>query len=49
MSGVPIHTISKILVHKTIHMTMRYTHLNSAHLREAVQKISTLIDEEDIS
>ena len=28
---------------------MRYTHLDSAHLREAIQKISTVIVEEDIS
>jgi len=49
MSGVPIQTISRILGHKTIQMTMRYTHLNSAHLREAIQKISTVIVEEDIS
>ena len=49
MSGVPIQTISRILGHKTILMTMRYTHLDSAHLREAIQKISTVIVVEDIS
>ena len=49
MSGVPIQTISRILGHKTIQMIMRYTHLDSAHLREAIQKISSVIVEEDIS
>jgi len=48
ISGVPIQTISMILGHKIIQMIMRYTYLNSTHLREAIQKISNVIVEEDI-
>lgn len=39
MNGVDIRTVQTLLGHKDITMTMRYSHLSNAHLREAVQKL----------
>jgi len=42
MSGVDITTVSKLLGHKSLKMTLRYAHLSSAHLEDAVKKIDTI-------
>ncbi len=39
LEGVPIQQIQQLLGHSSIQMTLRYSHLNPAILREAVQKI----------
>jgi len=39
MKGVDIRTLAQLLGHKTITMTMRYSHLSNRVLREAVNKI----------
>lgn len=40
MAGVDLRTIGEILGHRTIQMTMRYSHLSREHLREAAESIS---------
>lgn len=35
-NGVDLHTISKLLGHKDIRMTQRYSHLSVENLREAI-------------
>jgi len=37
--GVPLLTIKELLGHKTIEMTMRYSHLMPDHKREAVRHL----------
>jgi integrase len=39
MRGVDIRTVQTLLGHKDIAMTMRYSHLSDAHLKEAVKKL----------
>lgn len=41
MKGVDIMTIMKLLGHKTLAMTLRYSHLSPNHMRSAVELIST--------
>jgi len=36
MSGADLASIQKLLGHKTINMTLRYSHLSSVHLKDAV-------------
>jgi hypothetical protein len=36
MAGVPLATVSELLGHKSITMTMRYAHLSPAHKAHAV-------------
>jgi len=36
MAGVPLATVSKLLGHKSLAMTMRYAHLSPQHKAEAV-------------
>lgn len=38
-SGTPIHVLKDLLGHKSINMTMRYAHLATTNLREAVQNL----------
>ncbi len=38
---VDIHTLQILMGHKTIQMTMRYSHLSQAHLLEAVNRLGT--------
>ena len=45
MSGVPLRTIADLLGHKTIQMTMRYSHLSQGHLKEAVNLIGAKFSE----
>jgi integrase len=40
MAGVDIRTVQALMGHRTIQMTLRYSHLSPAHLREAVEKIA---------
>jgi integrase len=39
IAGVDIRTVQVLLGHKDIKMTMRYSHLSDAHLKEAVRKL----------
>lgn len=39
MAGVPLLTVRKLMVHKTIHMMIRYSHLAPGHMQEAVDKL----------
>jgi site-specific recombinase XerD len=40
MKGVDIRTVSELLGHKSIVMTMRYAHLSQSHLAAAVEKLA---------
>ena len=40
MAGVDIRTVQEIMGHKTLAMTMRYSHLSGDHLTRAVNRIS---------
>lgn len=40
ISGTPLYTIKELMGHKSIEMTMRYSHLCPDHKREAIAKIS---------
>lgn len=42
MSGVDITTVSKLLGHTTVTMTLRYAHLAPAHLVSGVQKLDNI-------
>ena len=39
MAGAEITTVSKLLGHKSLTMTLRYSHLAPTHLTEAVSKL----------
>jgi integrase len=39
MAGVDIRTVQELLGHRDITMTMRYSHLSSTHLKEAVKRL----------
>lgn len=41
MAGVDIRTVQVLMGHKTIQMTMRYSHLSQAHLLDAVNRVGT--------
>ena len=41
MAGVDIRTVQEIMGHKTLAMTMRYSHLSGDHLSQAVNRISS--------
>jgi len=40
MSGCDIRTVQKLLGHKTIEMTMRYSHPSKDHLKNAVNNLN---------
>lgn len=40
MAGVDLRTVQELLGHKTIAMTVRYSHLAPTHLREAVERLT---------
>ena len=44
MNGADIGSVQKLLGHKDITMTMRYSHLSNAHLRETVKKLEVGTD-----
>lgn len=39
MAGVDIRTVQEIMGHKTLAMTMRYSHLSARHVSEAINRI----------
>jgi site-specific recombinase XerD len=39
MAGVDLRTVQELMGHKTISMTLRYSHLSPIHQREAVQRL----------
>ena len=39
MDGVDLVAVQKLMIHKTIQMTMRYAHLAPDHLKSAVTRI----------
>src|ERR1700693_6030837 len=39
MAGVDIHTVQTLMGHKSIEMTLKYSHLSKGHLNEAVQTL----------
>jgi len=45
MSGVDIATVSKLLGHHSIEMTMKYSHLAPDHLQAAVNQLTTTFKE----
>jgi len=49
MAGVDIRTVQELMGHKDIKMTMRYSHLSDAHLKEAIKKLEngTKLAQED--
>ena len=46
MAGVDITTVSKLLGHKSLTMTLRYSHLAPAHLAEGVKKLDFLFEKQ---
>ena len=44
MAGVDLPTVQALLGHKTIAMTLRYTHLSSDHKQRAVGKLEQFDD-----
>jgi hypothetical protein len=42
MAGVDVPTVQALMGHKTITMTLRYTHLTNAHKRQAVQVLERI-------
>ncbi len=40
MAGVDLRTVQELLGHKTIAMTVRYSHLAPTHLQEAVERLT---------
>jgi len=40
MKGVDLRTVSELLGHKFIVMTMRYAHRSKSHLKDAVEKLA---------
>lgn len=49
MAGVDLTTVSKLLGHKTLTMTLRYAHLAPAHMVKAVGVFDGLINEEKLA
>src|SRR5262249_40072652 len=43
MSGVDLHTLSRLLGHRTLQMTMRYSHLAPSHLQTATNMAASAI------
>lgn len=44
MLGIDLVTVKEILGHKTLNMTLRYSHLSPVHKREAIEILGTKID-----
>jgi len=46
MNGTDLKTVQELLGHKTIEMTLRYSHLSPDHKRKAIQNIDTIWSQE---
>jgi site-specific recombinase XerD len=42
---VPLHTVSRLLGHESLKMTLRYSHLATADLRRAVAALDCMADD----
>jgi len=49
MAGVDITTVSRLLGHKSLTMTLRYSHLAPAHMQKAVNVLDNALNEKTIS
>ena len=49
MAGVDITTVSRLLGHKSLTMTLRYSHLAPAHMQKAVNIPDNALNEKTIS
>ncbi len=49
MSGVDITTVSRLLGHKSLTMTLRYSHLAPSHMVNAVNVLDNMLNEKPIS
>lgn len=47
LQGETIQTISELLGHKTLQMTMRYSHLTPDHKKAAIERLETSFDSKD--
>jgi len=45
MAGVDIRTVQELMGHKTIAMTLRYSHLSPDHKRKAIQALEARFSE----
>lgn len=43
MSGVDLTTVKELLGHKTLVMTLRYSHLSQGHKKRAVEVVGTIL------
>jgi site-specific recombinase XerD len=41
MAGVDLRTVQELMGHRTIAMTVRYSHLATSHLNEAIERLAT--------
>jgi site-specific recombinase XerD len=49
MSGVDITTVSRLLGHKSLNMTLRYSHLAPSHMVKAMDILDKTLNEKTIS
>ena len=40
MAGVDLRTVQELMGHKTMAMTLRYSHLSADHQREAIERLN---------